>query len=409
MTDTEPRADRSVDEAAHLAAETAPAPPVSTRALRLLRLGAFISSFDRFSVAPLLILIAADLDVSLTAATQVATVYFFAYGLMQAVWAALSDRLGRVRTMRIALLVAAVTGLLSAVAPTLPFLLAARLLAGASFAAAVPAAMVYVGDTVPTDRRQAALTDLMTGAAVGMALSTLVAGAAGQYLHWRVVFGLTAVVAAALVWGLRRLPEPPRGARTAFHRALVVVLRDRWARVVLALAFAEGMLLVGFVTFFAGNVQADGLSATLAGSAVTTFGVSTMIFASVVKRLTRRLSPARLTLIGAVFGVLSYTALVIDPHLVGVLVACVLLGAARAFMHSTLQAWITEVVPSQRATAVSLFSTLMFSGSAAATAIGAHLVTGSSFLGVYVLALAIMVPLGVVATAGRHRYALTRR
>jgi YNFM family putative membrane transporter len=268
--------------------------------------------------------------------------------------------------------------------------------------------MVYVGDTVPTDRRQAALTDLMTGAAVGMALSTLVAGAAGQYLHWRVVFGLTAVVAAVLVWGLRRLPEPAHGARTAFHRALVVVLRDRWARIVLALAFAEGMLLVGFVTFFAGNVQADGLSATLAGSAVTTFGVSTMIFASVVKRLTRRLSPARLTLIGAVFGVLAYTALVIDPHLLGVLAACVLLGAARAFMHSTLQAWITEVVPSQRATAVSCFSTLMFSGSAAATAIGAHLVTGSSFLGVYVLALAIMVPLGVVATAGRHRYARTR-
>ena len=75
-------------------------------------------------------------------------------------------------------------------------------------------------------------------------------------------------------------------------------------------------------------------------------------------------------------------------------------------MHSTLQAWITEVVPSQRATAVSLFSTLMFSGGAAATAVGAHLVTGTSFLGTYVLALAIMVPLGLAATAGRHRYAL---
>jgi MFS family permease len=77
-------------------------------------------------------------------------------------------------------------------------------------------------------------------------------------------------------------------------------------------------------------------------------------------------------------------------------------------MHSTLQAWITEVVPSQRATAVSLFSTLMFTGSAAATAVGAHLVSGDSFRGVYVLALAIMVPLGVTATAGRARYAHRR-
>ena len=386
-------------------ADPQPEPQVAPRTLHLLSLGSFTSSFDRFSVAPLLVLIAADLHVSFAAAAQAATLYFFAYGLMQAVWAVVSDRLGRVRTLRLALLLAAVTGLLSALAPNLPVLLVARLLAGGSFAAAVPSAMVYVGDTVPSERRQAAMTDLMTGAAVGMAVSTLAAAAMGQYLHWRLVFGVTALVAGALAWGLRGVPEPVRAAPMPFHRALGVVLRDRWAVTVLVLAFGEGMLLVGFLTYFPVTVQADGLSTTVAGSVVTVFGVSTIVFAAVVKRLTRRLTPARLTLVGAVFGTLAYATVVVDPHLVGVLVAGILLGAARAFMHSTLQAWITDVVPAQRGTAVSLFSTLMFSGSAAATAVGAALVADDRFLPLYLLALAIMVPVGAVATVGRHRYA----
>lgn len=94
----------------------------------------------------------------------------------------------------------------------------------------------------------------------------------------------------------------------------------------------------------------------------------------------------------------------IDKGLAAVLTGCVLLGAARAFMHSTLQAWITDVVPQQRATAVSLFSTLMFTGSAASAAAGAPLVSDGRFAALYLLALGITVPLGLVATVGRARY-----
>ena len=374
------------------------------RAARLLQVGCFTSSFDRFSVAPLLVLIAADLDVSLTATAQVATVYFLAYGVMQAVWAAASDRLGRVRTLRTAMAIAGVTGLASAVAPSLPLLLIARALAGAAFAAAVPGALVYTGDTVPPQRRQAALADLMTGAALGMALSTAGAAAIGQYLHWRWAFGIAAGIALFLAWRLGALPEPPRGAPTRFDRAVLEVVRSRWALLVLTLAFAEGMVLVGFLTYFPLTLQEQGFSTTVAGSAVTTFGIATMVFASVVKRLTSRWTAARLSGVGAVCAVLAYAVVAADQGLAGVLTGCVLLGAARAFMHSTLQAWITDVVPQQRATAVSLFSTSMFTGSAAAAAAGAPLVSDGRFTALYVLALAITVPLGVVATAGRARY-----
>ena len=68
--------------------------------LRLLGLSSFSSSVDRFLFAPLIVVIAADLGASLAAVTLAATAYFQAYGVMQPVWAVVSDRLGRVRTIR---------------------------------------------------------------------------------------------------------------------------------------------------------------------------------------------------------------------------------------------------------------------------------------------------------------------
>jgi YNFM family putative membrane transporter len=374
-------------------------------AIRLLSIGTFTSSFDRFMVASLLVLIAHDLDEPLAAVTQIATVYFLAYGLMQVVWGMVSDRLGRVRTMRLALALAGLMGIVSACAPGLEVLLVARAVAGAAFAAAVPTAMVYVGDLVPIERRQGPLTDLMTGGAVGMAVSTLGAAAVGQYVHWRVAMGLTAVIALFLAHRLRLLPEPPHAGRPSPRLALGRVLRERWALLVLSLAFVEGMVVLGFITFFPTTLQATGSSATVAGAVVTAFGISTIYFARVVKRLDGRLTPARLIGVGAVCALAAYGSAVIDQGLAGMLGACVLLGAGRAFMHSSLQTWVTDVVPDARAMAVGLFGSLLFTGTSAAAAIGGAVIATGDHRLMYVIAMASAVPLGVVATWGRSRYA----
>ena len=55
-----------------------------------------------------------------------AGVYFLAYGLMQPVWGIVSDRLGRVRTLRITLAVAALATAGSAAATTVTQLGIAR-------------------------------------------------------------------------------------------------------------------------------------------------------------------------------------------------------------------------------------------------------------------------------------------
>jgi MFS family permease len=137
-----------------------------------LRAAAFLSTFDRFTIAPMLVTIAAALGVSLEEVAAAASVYFLLYGLMQPVWGMLSDRLGQVRVMRLALFAVLLPGLISALAPNLAVLVVGRALAGGLFAAVIPSALVYIGDAVPISGRQRALADQLAASAVATALAT---------------------------------------------------------------------------------------------------------------------------------------------------------------------------------------------------------------------------------------------
>ena len=378
--------------------------------LRLLHIAVFFSSFDRLLIAPLILPIARDLGVPVGRVAAMATVYFVAYGLMQVVWGIVSDRLGRVTTLRLSLAIAATAAAVTALAPSIEMLLVARLVAGGAFAAAVPGAIIYIGDTVPAIRRHGPLTDLMTATALGMAAATLIGAALADLLSWRVGFAIPAVCSAVLVVLLRRVPEPttaadrrPASAATVVRR-IAGVLRHRWSAVVLLFAFTEGMVLLGILTYLPTTLQAGGVSTSLSGLVTAAYGVAIVGWAMVVKRLARRVDAARLVAVGGVAGVAGYLALVLDQGVAGVLVASVTFAAAWAFMHSTMQKWATEVAPHARATMVSLFASALFLGSAAWTALGVPFVERGDLAPYFVAGLGVAGLLAVTATVARARY-----
>src|SRR5215211_7998732 len=144
---------------------------------------------------------------------------------MQPVWGMVSDRLGRVRVIRLSLFGVAVAGVLSALAPNLTVLIAARAFAGGLFAAVIPASLVYIGDTVGIGSRQKALADLMAASAVGTALATVLGG----LLHTSTAGGSPSQLLPSLVLCLpsclpgcrSRRPFPSRSERGPLSRPAV--------------------------------------------------------------------------------------------------------------------------------------------------------------------------------------------
>lgn len=379
-------------------------PPTRERSqVRLLQAASATSSFDRFVVGPLLLTIAADFAVSLASAAAVAALYFLLYGLSQPVWGLCSDRFGRVRTMRSTLAAAAVLGTLSALSPTLEVLVVLRALTGACVAAAVPSALVYVGDVIPFARRQSVLTDLNAASALGITSAIGLGGVLAASVGWRAGFLLPALLAGVLAVVLRRLPEPVRADE--HQGGLGVALRSRWGRRVLLLALVEGAALLGLLTYLAPAVESGGASPTQAGGLVALYGVGLLLTSRVVKRLSGRVRPAAFVAVGSAALALAYLTVALSQRPVLVAVAALAVGAGWASTHSTMQAWATEVVPQARATLVSLFAASLFVGSGVATAVLAPLAGELRWGPLFGVGVVLSAIFGVAATVGVARFA----
>jgi len=263
--------------------EAGPAP------IRLLQQAAFVATFDRFAMSPMLVAIALDLGVPLSSAVQAAGAYFLAYGLSQPVWGTVSDRFGRVATMRATLLLAGLCSVASAFAGTVVLLGVARGVAGALFGAAYPASLIYLGDTVRADVRQRDVARLMVGVALGTALASMGAGIVADALSWRVMFVLTGLAAVVLSARLGALPEPRREHHGGtFLRPMGYVGRSPITLFVLLCALAEGAILLGTITLLPPALEHAGASTSLAGIVTGVYGVSVFGFSAFVGRISQR-------------------------------------------------------------------------------------------------------------------------
>lgn len=384
--------------------------------LGILAVAAFVSSYDRFAMAPLLLMIAAGLGASPGEVAAVAGGYYLAYGFAQPLWGMLADARGRVAAMRWGLAGGAVAGLASAAAPDLESLAVARGLAGGCFSAVIPCVLVYVGDCWPAHLRQRPLSDVLGATALGTTGGTLGTGAVAQVAGWRAGLAVPAVAAAALWVATRRLPEPERPGSDARPggkadptpgalQGLRRVLASGWARVLIVLTFAEGVVVVAAVPYLAAALQAEGRSVSVAGAAAGAFGIGVLAGSQGVKRLVGRVTPARLIGVGGGGIAAGWAVLLPGITVPAVTVAAFVVGAGWAFLHSSMQTWATDVVPAARATAVSLFVAALFAGAACGAVATAPLVDQEAFDNLFKIAFVLVGPLTVAIAAARARYA----
>jgi len=373
--------------------------------VRLLSAGPFVTMIDRFAVAPVLIPIALDFHASLGSVAAAATGYYLAYGLAQPFWGFASDRAGRIRIIRISLAATAAGCALTALAPNLDFLIAARIFDGAAVCAVLPAALVYVGDMVPFKTRHAVIADVLAAVAIGTAAGSLGAGLFAHYLSWRLTFGITAVVAAGLAVAMGRLPEsnaqPSAGGPIDQLRQ---ALRRPWARFLILFAIPEGAMVLGFLVYLAPALEATGTNPAVAGLVVATYGGAVLAGTWVVKLIASRVPAWVPITIGGGMGIAGYLAAALDQHAVGILFASVMIGGCYSIFHSTMQAWATDIAPEVRGTAAALFVTSAFTGGAIGTGLGAIFAQEQKYGELFLLAAALSVPVVVTAALTRARY-----
>jgi predicted MFS family arabinose efflux permease len=357
----------------------APAP------LWLLCIAGFLVMADGRVITPLLPAIERDFHTSAGTAGLTATTYIAAYAAFQLCYGPFGDRLGKVRVIRVALLVFTLGTGLCAAMPDLNSLLAMRALTGISAAAVVPMGLAYIGDTVAIEHRQKAISLFLSCMIAGSAGSQVLGGLLAQFASWRSVFIVFAVAAAvpALLFQRAGVDAPSTVAGQGhFARYREVLGR---APGFYGVCVWEGFVFWG-ASAYLGAVLVDdiGSSYVVAGLLLGVMGAASVLTARAQGRRTGVGRERQRFRSGSVLYAVG-TAMVAALGAVGgawpawFAVAAVLLGVGLISAHSTLQVRATEVAPEVRATATSLFSCSLNIGGASGSALAGVVVDGPGY------------------------------
>jgi len=132
---------------------------------------------------------------------------------------AISDRLGRIRTLQFTILWFSVFTFLCAFAQTFPQLLVLKALQGFGFGGEWAAGAVLMAETIRNEHRGKAMGGVQSAWAVGWGAAVLLYTAMFSWLPadlaWRVMFGIGLLPALLVVYVRRNLKEPPKAPRMA--------------------------------------------------------------------------------------------------------------------------------------------------------------------------------------------------
>ncbi|WP_433242313.1 MFS transporter [Streptosporangium sp. CA-135522] len=181
--------------------------------LAALCVSVFVVGTAEFLVAGLLPQIGADLRIFVAVAGQAVTAYALGTVIAGPLVAILTVRLPRKGLMLFLMAVFVAGGVVSALAPNYPVLLAGRVISSISHATFFALALIVATTTVAPGRAGSAIAAVTSGLAVAGLLGVPLGSMLGQDLGWRFPFAVLAALALAclalLAFALPRIPAQP--------------------------------------------------------------------------------------------------------------------------------------------------------------------------------------------------------
>lgn len=361
---------------------------------------AFWANGDNYAAAPLLVSIAADLNLGVSTAALSVTAYMLTFGLFTVLFGPLGDRFGRGRIIKVAAFGTATFSILGGFAFNFPSLVVFRGFNGIFAAGIFPVTMALIGEQFSDENRQAAIARVMGMMFLGGASATAIGGIIAQFGSWRgvyILYGVAEMILAVIV--VRTVPsgkasESPFSLFASYRTALATP----GLAAVVGTIFFVGFAVFGSFSYGGAYVEAlTGLPLILVGLVVTAFGLGAVAGSRVIPLIRARLGGAFLPTMG-MLGSASLLALVLTSSVPVMVVGFFGFGLAFVSLQSTLIMAAQMRLPQLRGTAMSLASFAMFVGGGIGTqingmivdSVGASLIYAPAAVFVLLTALAAM-------------------
>jgi predicted MFS family arabinose efflux permease len=367
----------------------------------------FSSTLFTRLVDPIIPMIAADLAVDVKTAALLSTAFALPYALTQPILGPIADMTGKTRLMIACLMLASITSLIASVAADFSTVLVMRVLAGMVAGGVFPVGVALVGDLVPIERRQIAISRLLAAGFTGNLIGSTISGVLGDLVGWRGVFvsmgsfGLLAAVVAMFAWRGLAIRVPVRFSFKAIPANYRSVLANPRAKVCYGAVFVEGIFLHGLFPYVALLLLFTGETrASIAGIVIAGFGVGGIIYTIAVSHLLTWFSETRLMIFGGLLAAGAMLVVAVGIPWPQQVAAFIVMGFGFYCLHGCIQVHVTELSPTARGSAMGLHSSSFFLGQASGPVVyGIGIASVGAGLSIGIGAIAI---LGVALVCARY-------
>lgn len=347
--------------------------------------------------------VAQSLAADLQSTAGIVSSFAVAYGLSQLFYGVLGDRVGRAKIMSMALLGCTLATLLAAVSPSLSMLVTARALTGAAAGGIIPLAIATIADRVPFEHRQAVLAKLLSYTLLGLIGGSWAGGYIADTFSWRGAFWAMGGLFAIVGLGVNlKMPNgvaisPLNTDKLSTLANIRSLLTSRWSLTVLITTFLEGAIVFGMLAFVPSMLHLRfGTALSTAGLSVALFGVGGLLYTRLARYLLKTLRQPNLVALGSVLMALAFGILAVMPTASWSAPACFLAGLGFYMLHNTLQTCATQLNPTARGSAVSLFVFVFFLGQSTGVSLMSRATGVGEWVGAQGSAALLVLSIGVV-------------
>jgi len=344
--------------------------------LFVLACACFIGGLMIRLIDPVVPAIAADLDTAEASVSLLASAYAVPYALIQPVLGPVGDLVGKTRVIKICLACLAAAGALTVVAQSIEVMFAARVLGGLAGGGIIPLALAAVGDNVAFDKRQVALSQILTAMIAAVLVGTVGTGFAASLVGWRGAFliatGMAVLVFVMAIFALRGDAREPRRRTLSDQVASALsgyatVFANPRAYVCYAGVFVEGVLIFGLLPYIASLLAARGAGGSFeAGLVLAGMALGGLVYTQVFARMIGRMGGvANLIRLGGLALSAGFFGIAAQASWGAEMAAFALVGFGFYSIHNSLQTQATELAPKNRGASVALHAFFFFLGQSA--------------------------------------------
>jgi len=344
----------------------------------LMALGTGVTVGNLYYCQPLLATMAADCNVSARQISWVATLTQIGTACGMLAFVPLGDVMERRGLTTRMCIVAAGAALLTGMAPSLPWLLAASFLLGLT--SIIPHLILpFAAHLAADDERGPVVGTVLSGLLIGVLLARTASGLLGAALGWRAIYFLASGMMLVLAWALRRrLPVSPPALRLRYVELLRSIRGLAVEHPLLRPAAMIGALLFGaFNAFWTPLVFRLGAPPYHYGArAAGLLGLVAAFSAAAAPRIGRlvdRRSPRLGVGLGIGIALLGFVVLwSTGAHMAGLIAGVVLLDLGVQAGHISNQTRIYSTFPQARSRANTVYMVSYFIGGALGSALGSN-------------------------------------